>query len=69
MFTHMYLTISIEPSLFSQALPPRAAFPYISPQSLFLLLPTHCFFIRSLKKIEEQIHNLPSRETISDRRT
>ena len=52
---------------FSQAPPPlQTTFPHILPQNLFFLLPTQYFFIRTLKKFEKQIHNLPSWETIPD---
>ena len=54
---------------FSQALSLQTVFPHISPWNIFLLLPTHCFFIKTLKNIEEQIRNLPSLETIFDHRT
>ena len=63
---HLYLTVSIGPSYmdslkrFSKASPTQSAFPQISPQNLFLLLPTQYFFIRTLKKIEKHIHNQTS---------
>ena len=50
------------PTEFSQVPAPQMVLPRILLQKLFLLLPTHYFFIRTLKKIENQIHNLPSRD-------
>ena len=43
-------------------------FPNTSSWNLFLRLPTHYFFIQSLKRHEKQIHNIPipSKETIPD---
>ena len=69
-FTHLYLTVSIRPSYmesltgFSQAPPPSNGVTPHFTINLSLLLPTQYFFIRTLKKIEKQIHNLLSRETI-----
>ena len=68
-FTHVYSKVSIRPSYMERLLgflhvpPPQKAFPHILPQNL-LLLSTHYFLIRTLWKIEKQIQNLPSWESI-----
>ena len=71
-FTHMHSTVSLGPSYmkspigFLQAPPPQTAFPHISLQNLFLLLPTHFIFVRTLKTIEKRIHFLPSCSLLSN---
>ena len=61
----MYLTVSIGQSHtesltgFSQAHPSSNGVSSYFTRETFPLLPTHFFFIRTLKTIEKQIHILP----------
>ena len=59
----------VGPTRLSQGCPPQTAFPCISLQNFFLLLPAHFFFVGALKTIGKRSHILPSQEAILDHQT